>query len=99
MSFDRAFHERILGGPLTEIGHDVAVRMVGTGTDRKLYWEHPCDAPAPDRALGHITFRQDNAEARGWDLVSEEPLTVGGSLLCGSCAKHGFITSGKWVPA
>lgn len=98
MSFDRAFHERILGGPLTEIGHDVAIRMVGAGADRKLYWEHPCDYPAPDLALGHIHFREDG-HANGWNLISEGPLTVGGSLLCGSCKKHGFIRQGLWEPA
>ena len=47
MAFDRAFHERILGGPLTEIGRDVAVRMCRDANGRReLYWEHPCtDAP------------------------------------------------------
>lgn len=99
MSFDRAFHERILGGPMTEIGHDVAIRMVGEGAERKLYWEHRCKLDlSASVALGHIVFRQDG-HANGWDLVSEEPLTVGGSLLCGSCGRHGFVTAGTWVPA
>lgn len=98
MSFDREFNERVLGGPMTEIGSDVAIRWhVGEDGVRRLYWSHPCgEVPA---ALGHITFRQDNPEARGWDLISEEPLNVGGSLLCGTCHKHGFIIGGKWIPA
>jgi hypothetical protein len=35
-----------------------------------------------------------------WDLISVEPPTLQPSILCGcGCGSHGWITSGKWVPA
>ena len=36
-----------------------------------------------------------------WTIVSEDPLTVSPSILCGApgCNTHGFYTAGKWVPA
>jgi hypothetical protein len=33
------------------------------------------------------------------ELVSEDPLTVSPSLLCGRCGNHGFIRNGHWEPA
>lgn len=35
----------------------------------------------------------------GWQLVEEDPPTVTPSQLCRLCGDHGWLTSGKWVPA
>lgn len=34
----------------------------------------------------------------GHVVLSEEPLTIEGSLLCGSCKQHGHVTNGIWIP-
>jgi len=33
------------------------------------------------------------------ELVQVEPLTIAPSLRCGRCPSHGFIRTGRWVPA
>lgn len=39
------------------------------------------------------------SDAPTWEVVSEDPLTLSPSLLCGQCGHHGFIRNGEWVPA
>lgn len=54
---------------------------------------------------GFIPF--DTPEARAvtteqgpkWTVESWDPLTLSPSLQCRSCAHHGFIREGRWVPA
>lgn len=64
-----------------------------------LHWHRkPSSSDAvtatPGWCVGGIVFGGD-----GWTLENEAPLTVSPSLLCRSCGSHGFIRSGKWVPA
>ena len=67
-------------------------------------WEHP-DAKNPEgRCVGSGHFdgevaRQLVSERTRWSVESWEPLTLSPSLLCGACGAHGFVRSGKWVPA
>lgn len=76
-----------------------------------IFWWHNCPeyragpdgTPYPDRP-GGATFA-DESEAVGngatgprWGLVSRDPLTLEGSLLCCSCGRHGFIRNGRWEP-
>jgi hypothetical protein len=42
--------------------------------------------------LGRISYRHHVLER-------EDPLTIGGSLLCLTCRRHGFVRDGKWVEA
>ncbi|HEY3630788.1 MAG TPA: hypothetical protein VGL21_07800 [Jatrophihabitantaceae bacterium] len=44
---------------------------------------------------GYIYF----GEPEGWTLESEDPPTISPSLLCRICGDHGFVRSGRWVPA
>lgn len=41
----------------------------------------------------------DPADAKHWNLVSREPLTLSPSLQCTLCGAHGWIEQGKWKPA
>lgn len=35
----------------------------------------------------------------GWTLTEKDPPTLVPSLLCRDCGDHGWLTSGRWVPA
>ena len=48
---------------------------------------------------GWVPFKDRYIEGQGWDVLSEEPLTLSPSLLCRTCGHHGFIRNGQWVPA
>lgn len=60
--------------------------------------------PDGSECCGSVRFdtpevnRVDPNRGPGWQVESWEPLTISPSLLC-SCGDHGFIRSGKWVPA
>lgn len=71
----------------TPIGDGHFVRW---GTNGDLYWCHP-------GCRGWHTV--DITSGKRHKLVSREPLTIQGSLLCVEFGTHGFIRDGKWVPA
>lgn len=79
--------------PRLEIGHGVAVqvRRIDGEIAGVAYW-HPCHGYNVE---GWVPV----ATPGGWDLVSEEPLTLSPSLLCRACGHHGFVRDGRWVPA
>ena len=35
----------------------------------------------------------------GWRVLNRDPLTIEPSLLCRTCADHGYIRQGRWVVA
>lgn len=47
--------------------------------------------------VGMLPFDRGQQGPR-WPLVSVNPLTLEGSVLCQTCGLHGFITAGRWVP-
>lgn len=57
------------------------------------YWSH-LRPDGRNCGLGQISFAPGHHR-----LESTDPLTVGGSLLCLNCKRHGFVTAGKWVSA
>lgn len=60
---------------------------------------HPLDDEA---ALHFQAARDHNLLPLGfgeWGVVSEDPLTITPSILCGQCGIHGFWREGKWVSA
>lgn len=75
----------------TELGHGVACYWQDDGV---LVWKHPgC------RAYFWLAFKPD-PRSTGHVLVSKEPLTIQGSLLCPKgCGAHGTITNDVWSPA
>lgn len=38
-------------------------------------------------------------QAKNWDLVSRDPITLMPSVQYMCCGLHGFVTSGNWVPS
>lgn len=76
---------------LEDLGHGVAIqRMRINGRLEGLaYFHGDCQS--------YIPLKPENAE--GWDVISEDPLTLSPSVLCRSCGFHGFIRGGKWMPA
>lgn len=47
---------------------------------------------------GFVAFKSYSPD-HGWDVLSEDPLTLSPSLLCRLCGSHGWIREGKWVAA
>ncbi len=79
-----------------DIGHGVSIephRLRGK-IDGVLYW-HPCINGGLRE--GWVPIRPKNPG--GWDVVSEDPLTLTPSLRCRACGHHGWIRAGAWVPA
>ncbi len=59
-------------------------------------WWHDCPA------VEHISwgwFGPNGDQASGHIIVTHDPLTVQGSLVCEACRDHGFIRGGRWVRA
>jgi hypothetical protein len=57
----------------------------------------PCESAAtPDTEMARLAGMRDH---QLWQLVSDDPLTLSPSLLCGRCGDHGFVREGVWVPA
>lgn len=56
---------------------------------RDVFYLHRCNG---ELALGTI-------DTSIHQLVSEEPLHVEPSILCGQCGDHGFIRDGRWESA
>lgn len=86
-----------------DIGHGVFIapcHYPADGVDPALagklagfdYW-HPCRDEK--LTIGFIPV-DDN---RGWRVEQREPLTLTPSMLCHVCGHHGFVRSGKWIPA
>lgn len=66
------------------------------------------DHPRPDNGepcSGGVNFEPPPAhravwgERTYWQVQSLEPLTISPSVLCKTCGDHGYIRSGRWVPA
>lgn len=71
-----------------------------------VWWYHSCSFTGlePDgKVAGRISVSTDTEATMlpngPWRVVSREPLTLQPSILCKECGCHGFITSGRWVPA
>lgn len=56
-----------------------------------------CDGWVPWN--GRAWLRSFNGKVEGWDVLSEDPLTLSPSVLCRMCGDHGFVRQGKWVEA
>lgn len=77
------------------LGHGVTAEVVRVdGVVDCVRYTHDCPKGNTE---DHVTVKP--SWFNGWDLVSEEPLTLSPSLLCLACGHHGFIRDGKWVPA
>lgn len=63
-----------------------------------IIYEHPDGKGG--RCWGGAPFEGVNpVDPRGWKVQSLDPLTLLPSLLCLTCRHHGFIRTGKWIPA
>jgi hypothetical protein len=72
-----------------DIGH--GVRIMWMSDETGIYWRHTGCRP-----WFWLKFKPD-PESTGHVLVTKEPLTIQGSLLCpAGCGFHGFITNGSW---
>jgi hypothetical protein len=99
MTLDR-MSERII------IGEDAAYSKIHhNGQWVGIYEWHRCPANevpglhGDGLTPGWIQFTAPDAPPPSWELLQEEPLTLGGSLLCRACGRHGWIQEGRWVPA
>lgn len=72
------------------------------GHPRNLFWAHRCRDDHYSLGMIDVTSGQRHT------LISEDPLNIGGSLLClivdthhgpNGCGEHGFIRDGRWIPA
>lgn len=59
-------------------------------------WHH--DGPTPTCSSWGWFGLKDGQES-GHRIVSHQPLTVEGSLICPDCGDHGFIRDSRWVVA
>lgn len=66
-------------------------------TDGTVRIEHACHRRDIDQTI-IVAPRLQLAEG-GHRIVTELPLTVDPSILCPDCGLHGYIRSGRWVPA
>ncbi len=90
-----------------DLGEGVLARWnIEDGEKIGILYNHPADTPT-GRCESGITFDlpkvreiwPDYPVDRMWQLESLDPLTVSPSLLCTGCQHHGFIRTGRWVPA
>lgn len=80
-----------------DLGNGVFIaRMFIDGKLEGLAYCHPS---TNGECRSYVPLRNRYQWEHGWDLLSEQPLTISPSLLCRTCGNHGFIRSGKWVPA
>jgi hypothetical protein len=61
-------------------------------------WDHLCEFYT-DPEDGLTQKRIASYLSPGHTVLSEDPLTIQGSLLCLSCGKHGFVVEGHWIGA
>ena len=59
------------------------------GISDGFWWAHT-DAAGKVCGMGQVKFPP-------WELESEDPVTIKGSLKCLNCGRHGFVSGGKWV--
>lgn len=81
------------------------------GGEPALFYAHDCIGnglsidPYRFRSEGVLSCdkypRTDDGNSPVWTIVSENPLTVSPSILCGAkdCDTHGFFREGVWVKA
>lgn len=71
-----------------EVAPELAGKLAGFD-----YW-HPCrDGKL---SIGYVPVGDGPND---WKLVERDPLTLAPSLLCRACGHHGWVQSGKWIPA
>lgn len=81
-----------------DIGHGITIeRVVYKGQFAGINWCHPTPVSGTQCTGGFVNFNGRYMDD-GWDILSEEPLTLSPSLLCKACGCHGYIRDGKWVP-
>jgi uncharacterized membrane protein len=79
--------------PVEDIGHGVTIeRRYIDGVLSGVAYQHP--DKTGQKCKGYVPV----GTPLGWQLVSQQPLTLAPSLLCRRCKHHGFIRGGKWVP-
>lgn len=91
-------HEYLFGD--IDIGHGVWISYVNTkaGNDMGIIETHPANTDT-GRCSGAVFFEGSGHNGPLWTVESRDPLTLSPSLLCRVCGHHGFIKSGRWVPA
>lgn len=71
-------------------------------------WDHLCkvtpdlewdEASGEWRNNGEVRHRVASYLSRGHRIVSDDPLTIEGSLACRSCGLHGFVRNDRWESA
>jgi hypothetical protein len=88
-----------------DIGHGVSIKFSEhKGLVVGIHERHPDKRDPNHLCCGFVFFNTPNNEAirNGspvWTVESIDPLTLSPSILCRTCGNHGFIQSGKWVPA
>jgi hypothetical protein len=96
---DEDLHPLELDHGLSDAGHGVSFTVWYLDAELTkpggIYWWHGC----PDLADYAGGDRPGGATWPPWELISPNPLTMGGSLLCTECGRHGFIRNGRWEPA
>lgn len=64
------------------------------------WWRHLTPAGVSCDAGSYIGLDPEVNTARAcWTVDQADPLSLSPSLLCTRCGTHGFIRSGRWVPA
>lgn len=77
---------------LVDIGYNIQIEaQYLAGKIEGFDWMHTCN---DRRAAGWIPVNSP----KGWQLVSEDPVTLAPSIRCTVCNCHGYIRNGKWVP-
>lgn len=95
--------EHLAGGQILDLGHDVRIMFsVRRDGGPRIGFSESHRAPDGRECAGAVTF--DVPEAEGlpgprWTVESWDPLTISPSILCRICGHHGFVRSGRWVPA
>jgi hypothetical protein len=63
------------------------------------WYDHHVNPQTKKRCEGAVPRRNCRPGMQGWDVLSEEPLTLAPSLLCQQCGDHGWVRDGKWQPS
>lgn len=101
---EKDWSEFDLGKPDLDFGDKHVGWWYHNGEDKRIgiFLGYIC--PNGIKRLGTIPFKglDPNYPGGGWDLISENPLTLSPSILIkvdGICEDHGFIQNGKWKKA
>lgn len=88
-----------LGDDNHRAGVAMAVMKADTEPVKVVWWLHTCTLPNGERKpmLGHCDVYSGTKHT----LVSEDPLHLEPSILCGApeCRDHGWVRDGQWVAA